>query len=362
MSAQAVTEDIDIEKIEELIDKYANLSKRDRKDKDESKVRQHYINPLLRALGWDTESDQVIPEQRTVTGDADYALAANGREQYYIETKRFRKGLDGSRRVRGEKQSYVEQAVDYAWHQGCDWAVLTNFKELRLYFTHVSKDNLEDGHIFTLTYDEYTDPEGITNLVKLSKEAVINGSLTSLEKRRERESVTTEILNDLSDSRVALTRDIHDSHPDLPLDEVREGVQRILDRLVVLRVAEDRRVVSSDKILNHVKYWENNTINKQNHPLVKNLKSDFRDFHATYNSVLFEEHPCEDYEISNDVLKDIIYRLYDYKFDYISTDILGSIYEDYIGHAIEDKDGDLELISQQDTRREGVSTTHLYRS
>ncbi|CDK38908.1 putative type IV restriction endonuclease [Halorubrum sp. AJ67] len=336
-----------------MVDGYHSHSLRERKQMKEAAVRQQFINPLLRALGWDTTTDQVKPEQRTLVGDADYALSLNGREQFFIEAKAFSEDLDGSRRVgSGETQSYVEQAIDYAWHQGCDWAVLTNFEELRLYFTHVSKDNLESGLVFTLTVDEYTSEDGFEQLGNLSKAAVADGSLERLERTRERDTVTEEILNVLSEARRRLTQDVHESHPDLSMDDLRDGVQRILDRVVVMRAAEDRGVIPADTLLNMAKSWEQTTINPDVRTLVRDLKNAFRDFDSVYNSELFAEHPCEDYDISNDVLLDIIDSLYNYNFSYIDADVLGNIYEDYLGHAIEDKSEDLELVEHPDERRE----------
>ncbi|WP_246986360.1 Eco57I restriction-modification methylase domain-containing protein [Halorientalis marina] len=352
MSVQ-ITEDIDVDAIQDLVDSYQSHSAHERKQMKEAAVRQQFINPLLRALGWDTTTDQVKPEQRTLVGDADYALSLNGREQFFIEAKAFSKDLDGTRRISSDKkQSYVEQAIDYAWHQGCDWAVLTNFEELRLYFTHVNKDNLEKGLVFTLSVDDYATEEGLEQLANLSKPAVEDGALERLERVRERDSVTVEILNVLSEARMQLTQDVHDSHPELSLDELRDGVQRILDRVVVMRVAEDRDVIPADTLLHMSESWEQTTINPDVRTLVRDLKNAFRDFDSVYNSELFAEHPCEDYDISNDVLLDIIDSLYDYNFAYIDADVLGSIYEDYLGHAIDDKADDLELVQQPDERRE----------
>ncbi|WP_338741460.1 Eco57I restriction-modification methylase domain-containing protein [Haloplanus salilacus] len=352
MSVQQ-TEDIDKDAIQDLVDGYQSHSPHERKQMKEAAVRQQFINPLLRALGWDTTTDQVKPEQRTLVGEADYALSLNGREQFFIEAKSFSEDLDGSRRVSsGETQSYVEQAIDYAWHQGCDWAVLTNFEELRLYFTHVSKDDLESGLVFTLSADEYTSEDGFERLANLSKAAVADGSLGRLERTRERETVTEEILNVLSEARRRLTQDIHDSHSDLSMEDLRDSVQRILDRVVVMRVSEDRGVIPADTLLNMSESWKQTTINPDVRTLVRDLKNAFRDFDSVYNSELFAEHQCEDYEISNKVLLDTIDSLYDYNFSYIDADVLGNIYEDYLGHAIEDKSEDLELVENPDERQE----------
>ncbi|WIV66573.1 Eco57I restriction-modification methylase domain-containing protein [Natrialbaceae archaeon AArc-T1-2] len=355
MSAEQLIDDIDADRIESLADRYQSLSKYERAQMNEATIRQQYINPLIRALGWDTTSDQVLPEQRTLTGDADYALSLNGREQFFIEAKRPAKSLDDTRRVRGEEQSFAVQAIDYAWHQGCDWAVLTNFEELRLYFSHVPKDRVDEGLVFELSVDEYATEDGLEKLSKISKAAVRNGSLDALERTRQRDTVTDEILNVLSKARIQLTTDVHESHPELSMDELREGVQRILDRLVVMRVAEDRSIIPRDTLLKMTESWEETTINRDVRMLVRDLKNAFRDFDSVYNSELFAEHPCENFEIDNEVLQDVIEDLYEYNFSHIDADVLGSIYEDYLGHAIEDQedDQDLELISQQDERKEG---------
>lgn len=348
------TEDkVDASAIEDLVDRYQTLSEHERRQKNEAEVRQQFINPLLRALGWDTESDQVRPEQRTVTGHADYALSLNGREQFFIEAKKFAEDLDGERRVNSTTtQSYVEQAIDYAWHQRCDWAVLTNFEEIRLYWVHVNKDQQEEGLVFRRSADDLATPEGLHDIMQLSKPAVEGGSLRGLERSRERDSITVDVLNTLSEARINLTRDVYENEPELSLEEVREGVQRILDRLVVMRVAEDRNVIPSESLLQMMNTWESTTINPDTRRLVRDLSNSFRDFDSVYNSALFAEHQCEEFDISNDPLKEIIDELYEYKFQLIDADILGAIYEDYLGHAIEDKTEGLELADRGDERQE----------
>jgi len=76
---------INRDEIESLAGDLTSLSNYDRDQMNEGTVRQQYINPLLRALRWDTTTDQVLPEQRTLAGDSDYALTLNGREQFFIE-------------------------------------------------------------------------------------------------------------------------------------------------------------------------------------------------------------------------------------------------------------------------------------
>jgi len=346
------SEVIDVDAIKGLIKNFEDLDPYERDQKKERQVQNHFIEPLLEALGWNTDTDQVMPEQRTLVGSADYSISLHGREQFYIEAKKFAEDLDGTRRVNGEKQTFVEQAIDYAWHRRVDWAILTNFEEIRLYWTHVSKENPEDGLVFKLNYNEYKAAHGLERLSKLAKENVAEGSLKQLEQVRERKPVTKEILNVLSDARLELTQDIHSSHPDEELDKIREGVQRILDRLVVLRVAEDRNVLPSGGLMSRMENWQENAVDKELEPLWEVLRSMFRAFHRKYGTQIFDSHACDDYEISNDVLETFISTLDSYRFDVLSSDILGSIYEDYLGHAIEERGQELDLVAQEEVRRD----------
>lgn len=353
MAATEITEEIDRSAISDLVANYQALTETDRRQKKEAAVRQQYINPLLRALGWDTESEEVRPEYETDVGPADYAIVLNGKDQYYLEAKKFADDLDGYRIEDGEKRYYVNQAIDYAYHQRCDWAVLTNFEEIRLYWTHASRDSLEDGLVLKLTVDEYETSDGLEDLGKLSKTGVSRGSLETMQLARERDPITEAVLNTLSKARIKLTRDIHANEPDLDLETLREGVQRILDRLVVIRVAEDRRVIAGDTLRKMMEAWNSTKINPQERRLIRDFVNAFQDFNSVYNSALFASHDCENWDISNEVLQTIIEGLYEYNFEYLDADILGSIYEDYLGHAIEDKAEGLELEEHADERREG---------
>jgi hypothetical protein len=175
MSSSASIDGIDPEALSSIVERYHDLGETAQRQKNETPVRQQFINPLLRALGWDTESEEVRPEFRTDVGPADYALILNGRDQFYLEAKKFYPdgGLDGYRLEDGERRYYVDQAIDYAYHQRCDWAVLTNFRELRLYWTHIGRDaDPSKGLVLQLTVDDFTTDDGLEDLSKLSKRGV----------------------------------------------------------------------------------------------------------------------------------------------------------------------------------------------
>lgn len=353
---------IDKTKIEDLVEKYRLVLKNRREDEfDEEDVKNKFLNPLLEALGWDVRGlDEVKFEQKTLKGRTDFGLKIKpeGKPVLFIEAKSFDESLDGYRKIRGEKQTYPEQAIDDAWSMKVDWVVLTNFKKLRLYYSHVKKP--EDGLQFELKFKDFLSEEGIEKLNTLTKESVKSGSLQKYEVRRTRENVNTEFVNDLYSMRKTLAGSINKNN-DISKEELRESVQRILDRLVVIRVAEDREILHRESLHKMVETWETTSIDPSVRTLMRDLKNLFRDFDSVYNSKLFEEHMCETLEIDNHAVKEIINSLYDYNFDLINADVLGEMYEDYIGHILKEKGEGVDIKEDHQTRKKsGIYYTPSY--
>ena len=346
------------EEIGKIIKRYERVVEEGKEGEyNEADVGSKFIIPLIEKLGWNVKNiDEVKEQKRTVFGPADYSLNVNGKPKILIEIKKF-ENLDQHRRWRNKKQTYSEQAINYAWSLKADWAVLTNFRETRLYYSHVKKP--EEGLIFKLTFREYIDQ--FDKLWLLSHESVVSGVLDTYEKRRTREEVDIEILKDLYESRVSLSNNIHLNNPEIDKNLIRESVQKILDRLLVIRVAEDRHIIPSDSILTQLEAWEKTVLNKKKRTFMMDLKNIFRDFDSIYDTKLFEEHICENLKIDNDVIKDVIDRLYKYNFDLISSDVLGAMYENYIGHVLRESEEGIKILTDEKIRKSfGIYYTPEY--
>lgn len=338
------------EKIKHLIEEYEELiAKGEDKEYNEEEVKIKFILPFLEALGWDVKKD-VKPEKRTLMGITDFSLKTKSHmnPDIFYEVKPFREDLDGYRTIAGKRQAYAMQAINASFSARVDWCVLTNFKELRLYYTKVRQPN--DGLQLRLKYSDYLTEKGFRRLWGLSKESIAEGILETYRKRRTREDVSTEFVNDLYRMRKWLTGNISKNNK-LSKDELRESVQKILDRLVVVRVAEDRGIIHTDSLSKMVEVWNATSIDKSFRTLMRDLKNLFRDFDYSYNTKLFEEHFCEDLKIDNDYVEVILRNLYTYNFDLIDADVLGAMCEDYIGHILEEKKGGLDIVEDYTTRK-----------
>lgn len=330
--------DLAKEKVRQLVESYDSVVRMGKKaEYSEADVGSKFILPLLSALGWDiTKIEDVKEQRRTLTGVADYSLLnVGGTAKVFLELKKFEEDLDGSRRVGGKIKSFPQMAIDYAWQSRADWAVLTDFEEIRLYYSRVKKP--EEGLIFKLKYNDY-----LTNFDKLwllSKESVVSGLLDTYEKRRLRREVDEELLKDLVYCRKLLVSNARKNNPQLSKDEINEATQKILDRLMFIRSCEDRLIIPAESLWTQFSVWQKIAIDKSVRTFMMDLKNIFRDFDAVYNGKLFAPHLCEDLRVDNEVLETILILLYNYNFDLIPVDVLGNAYELYIGTIIKEKEG-----------------------
>ena len=102
----------------------------------EAQLRDDFLNPLFRALGWDMENRagliqkerEVEIESATQIGGgrkrADYLFRTDKRERFVCEAKKPAEELHSR---------YAFQAKRYAWNKGVPVAVLTDFEELKIY-------------------------------------------------------------------------------------------------------------------------------------------------------------------------------------------------------------------------------------
>ncbi len=338
-----------IEKLRELVGEYEKVRDNGKLGQfSEADVGSKYILPLLEILGWDTRNIDEVKEQRiTLSGPVDYSLAINRKPRLVVELKKFAEDLDGYREVHGRRETFPEQATRYAWHLKLEWVVLTNFKEIRLYNSYYKKP--ADGLRFQISYEEFISRSD--ELWLLSKQSVGASQLDRIERKAERKNIDEAVLEDLLEIRRIISENISAKNHSLTKEDVRDSVQKIMDRLLVIRVAEDRGVIGFESLYKQLDAWKSRSLPT---PFMRSLKTIFRDFDEVYNTKLFEPHLCEDLALDNQGLETAISILYRYNFDLISADVLGAIYEDYIGHILEDTTaGGVQIAESRETRKKG---------
>ncbi|MCX5769271.1 MAG: Eco57I restriction-modification methylase domain-containing protein [Candidatus Hydrogenedentes bacterium] len=316
---------------------------------NETQVRREFIDPMFESLGWDMNNCQgyaeaykdVIHEDAIKIGGAtkapDYCFRVGGTRKFFLEAKK------PSVRIHDDV-SPAYQLRRYAWSAKLPLSVLTDFEELALYDCRVRpalNDSPATARVMYVQYTDYAaqwdDLAGV-----LSRDAVLKGSFDkyadSKRAKRGTAEVDAEFLKEIEAWRDALARNIAIRNSQLDQRGLNTAVQQTIDRIIFLRLCEDRGIETYGRLQQH--------LNGDN--VYARLMEVFRAADDRYNSGLFHFRPekgRDNYDrltpglaIDDKVLKDLIKRLYypdsPYEFSVLPADILGQVYEQFLGKVI----------------------------
>lgn len=321
------------DKIQQLIEKYKLVVSSGKLNKyTEEETKNAFIKPLFEALGWDfSEKDEVSAEENIISsGRVDYGFYLNGRLKFYLEAKSLRSDL--------HREDYANQAIKYSWNKGATWAILTDFESIKVFNAQVIDRQLADKLFFEIPCKQYV--ERLDQLWLLSKEAfqddLIDKEAEKFGKKLQRVSVNTLLYKDLNECRDILTHDLSQWNQKVDKDLLDEGVQKLLDRLLFLRVAEDRGI-EPPTLMPLIRRWESKGGKEH---LYQSMVEKFRELDEIYNSNLFSPHPFEkweEYSGATEKVAKILYGkpgYYEYDFKALPADVLGSVYENYLGYRL----------------------------
>lgn len=124
---------------------------------------------------------------------------------------------------------------------------------------------------------------GFENLRLFSKEKVSSGSLDQLSSKdpsakRLRIPVDTAFLEQMTDWREYLAKDVCRHNSEITVPALNDVVQRLLDRLIFIRLLEDRKIIESKTLKEIVDNWKDGRhrdIQTQLNSLFRQLNHDF---------------------------------------------------------------------------------------
>ena len=300
---------IDFQRVIELISKYDQIKKSGEiKRYNEESTKKDFIQPLFEALGWNTSNrgkrnDSISAEETISKKRVDYGFRINGIPKFFLEAKSLKE-----ENIQNNPK-YVIQAIDYAWMKSCSWAILTNFETIAVYNADW-KSGYFGGNLFFVLHprDFLSDNDNRFNL--LSKIAFENNEMDKLAskygKKQVKNPINKQLLRDMIHFREILSRDILRNNQDkhLSQDTLDESVQRILDRLIFIRNAEDRGL-EENQLQSNVRQW----YAKGKGHLLKEISRIYKDYDNNYNSKLFAHHLCDDLYIENEALQEVLPEL-----------------------------------------------------
>lgn len=358
--------------IKELVEKFkSNYKQFHSSDYNETLTRQDFINPFFEYLGWDISNKEglsqtyreVIHEDKLKIGKEtkapDYSFRIGGNRVFFVEAKKPSRNLK-------EDSDAAYQIRRYAWSGKLAVSILTDFEEFAIYDCSKKPSPNDKASMSRIEYINYEDYLNRFDFLydTFAKENVLRGSLekynADTKSKKGTESVDIDFLNSLDDLRTKLASNISKLNS-LSLRDLNFAVQHIIDRIIFLRVAEDRGVENygdlREACSNLNKKWiasasprNDNTINVHNDEKItskngnnyyKNIVEIFKKSDGKYNSGIFDfskDKITQNIEVDNKVIKEIINDLYypksPYEFSVISVEIIGNAYEQFLGKTI----------------------------
>lgn len=349
-------------RVAELVERFKrNEADHLRANYNETQARTEFITPLLEAFGWDVHNTaglplafrEVIEEATVEVGEEklwkkpDYELRLARQRKLFVEAKKPSVRID-----RDRAPSF--QTRRYGYSASLPISVVTNFHQLAIYDCRPIPAETDEPHVARLTLIGCEDFEARFDELwsLLSRETVYSGAFDRQFEvdatRRGAEQFDDYFLRQVRGWRERLAVDIHANTPGLSAEELTYAVQLFLSRIVFLRICEDREIEKYETLKN-----------LDAATAFDGLMAILRRADEFYDSGLFELLDDErlGIRISDATLAGIIQELYypqsPYTFAVVETEVLGEIYEQFLGEVITVRDGAVEVVSKPEVRESG---------
>ena len=363
--------------IDQLIEKFQhNLEEYKNPRYNETQVRIEFVNPFWEALGWDVLNksgyamayrDVIHEDEVKVKGATkapDYSFRIGGTRKFFLETKKPAIDLK-------HDPSPAFQLRRYAYSAHLSVSLLTDFEEFIVFDTRIKPSISDKSHVARMvyyTFEEYLDKWDEIQSI-FSKEAVLRGDfdrfIQDVQGKKPRAEIDKDFLKDLDGWRVLIARNIALRNHGISEREMNYAVQLTIDRLIFLRMSEDRGIESQ--------FTLQALMNGSN--VYKRLVEIYYRADERYNSGLFHfEEKDGSYpdiitpglKMDDKVIKDILKHLYypdcPYEFSVLPVEVLGNAYEQFLGKRITLTEGHRARIEEKPEVRKagGVYYTPKY--
>ncbi len=305
---------------------------------NETQLRNDFIDPLLKSLGWDVDNKKrqtqflrdVIQEEYIEVEDSiskknpDYTLRVNGTRKLFVEAKKPSVNI-----LKSAKSAF--QTRRYGWNANLGISILTNFEDLVIYDCRFKPNSSDGEHVARIKKFKYTEYEKAFEEIQdiISYHSAASGRIDDLYSVYERmgETFDNHFLEQIEKWRKTLAESAVKLNKEIDNESINFLIQRLLNKIIFLRICEDRSIEKFETLKNIKDY--------------KALKEIFIQSDKKYNSGLFdfiEDRLSLKIEIDSEVLIEVFSELYyplsPYDFSVVDTSILSQIYEKFLGSKI----------------------------
>jgi type I restriction-modification system DNA methylase subunit len=332
-----------------LLDEYAKLDKKGSLKGQSEATARTWVERFLKIFDWNSSDPHQVRQEYRIQGRAarrlksegtshrrpDYCLLSNNQRILYIDVKKFDANIKDDSGI-----SY--QVRCYGWSEGFKVSYAFDFEELAVYDCRIrpkDDDEADIARVLYLRQSGYLDNFD-TLWEYFSKKEIESGSLARVLPDDERPKGSKALDQDFEDNLSAWRKELAKSI--LRYGKIRDAAlisasaQRILDRIIFLRICEEFGFEELGTLLEMGQhedgFW----------PLF--MEEHDKRYCKVYDGILFpasgEDDPTgvdshlRSWWLKGRVFRDIVQTLYSphpYRFDVIPIELLGNVYERYLG-------------------------------
>ena len=342
-----------IQQVRTLVDTYqSHYEQYQRASYNETEVRVDFVNPFFQALGWDVLNERGLPQHlREVKHEANVVVEERGENRKKRPDYFFRAGTELCFFLETKKPAMdikiaseaAFQLRRYGWSGNLTVSILANFTDLLIYDCSVRPLENDPANKALVAHYHYTDYVGkfeeIYSLI--SKDAVVSGAFNdkflNISSSLMKEPFDDYFLSQIRHWRNILSKDIMNSNIGLNTEVLNIFVQKILNRIVFLRICEDRSFEQYENLKGITTYSQ--------------VRALFFSADRKYDSGLFDLIDEQTLTVSDEVIVDIFQDLYypnsSYEFSVVDPYIIGQIYEAFLVETINiTDDGTIECVEK----------------
>ena len=334
---------------------------------NETMLRSEFLDPLFELLGWDiknsagkrTNEREVLLEEplkkdaSTHSKKPDYTFRLFGERKFFVEAKKPCVKIE-------VEDDPAKQVRRYGYSAGLKVSVLSNFEYLFIYDTSYPVKEEDVRTVALIKSYHYKDYENAFEEISqfLGKESVYSGAFDDIwkdiESKVSHQSVDDLFLAQINEWRLLLGEQILSVSPDMELPELGDIVQSYINKILFLRVCEDRNIETYQRLLQIAEKDDGNE-----------LIGKFREADRKYNSGLFAERLSSDIVCNIrssfwTIIRQLYYPESPYSFTVLSSDILGRIYEIFIAQRLALVKGKLAIVNKPENEERDIVTTPTF--
>jgi len=336
-------------KLSELIEEFENLSQQGGMKGQPEQMARTWVERFLGIFGWDCSDPLQVRQEYRIQGRAarrlksegtthnrpDYCLISHHQRVLYVDAKKFEAKINFDNKI-------AYQVRCYGWSESFKVSYAFCFTELAVYDCRIRPLDSDEADIARVLYLPYSEYLAHFDMLwdYFSREAIASGSLSRLlpddERPKGSKTLDEDFEEKLSVWRKELATSIVRYGKVRDVSVISAAAQRILDRIIFLRLCEE------------FGFEELGSLHDMGHdddgfwPLF--LEEHEKRYGRVYDGILFpasaEDDPSgvdahlRSWWLKGRIFRDIVDTLYypnPYCFDVIPIELLGGIYEQYLG-------------------------------